>query len=484
LHRVENAWVAEFQQGFWMGEFYPFRKWVDKICPIIFGMGLDNVGKLRFFTFVEVVDKKRPVLIHARSLAFWFAGGVGALVLLGSLALVVFFQHLTRLEEAVAFEALGRANALFLEQTYLPQSEQMARQLGSVMGAQVDFRAGAGAADGRARRQGERLVVGFPLKGGREVWFSRDIHSLGGRAVWARMDAWLVLGGFWLLALVFSVALGSRVTGPLSRLAAVVPGIGGDAPLEGLPDRGPREILQLAGTLRATHESLLEEREMRKHAERLALLGKMVTSLAHEIRNPISAIRLHAQLLESAAEPDARISAELIVSEAERIESLVSQWLRYAKPNPVVMKWVDLPSLVSAARQVIEPRAAHAGVEIIEEIDPAWASHPVFGDAARLHQVLGNLLLNGVQSMPQGGVLRLRVLPGTLEVEDEGGGFSEAALRHFGEAFYSEREGGMGLGLAVSKEIIEAHGGSMWVENLPRRGAKITICWATNRKEI
>lgn len=427
------------------------------------------------------MDKKRPISPSSRSLAFWLAGGVGALVLLGSLALVLFFQHLTRVEEAVAFESLGRTNALFLNQTYLPQSEQMAQQLGSVMGAQVNFRDGAGAADGRARREGGRLVAGFPLKSGREVWFSRDIHSLGGQAVWTRMDAWLVLGGFWFLALVVSMALGSRVTGPLARLAAVVPGIGGDAPLEGLPDRGPREILQLAGTLRATHDSLLDEREKRKHAERLALLGKMVTSLAHEIRNPISAIRLHAQLLETADDAEAQVSAGLIVGEAGRIESLVSQWLHYAKPNPVVMNRIDLPALVSGALRVMEPRAAHAGVKLVGEMDPEWSSHPVFGDSDRLLQVFGNLLLNAVQSMPKGGTLRLRVLPGSVEVEDEGGGFSEVALENFGEAFFSEREGGMGLGLAVSKEIIEAHGGTLRVENLPGRGAKVVILWSKSR---
>ena len=444
-------------------------------------MDLDTCWIFGFFKVVGLMNKNRPYPMPSRSLAFWLAGGMGTLVLLGSVGLLLFFQHLTRVEEAVAFESLGRTNALFLDQTHLPHSDQMAWQLGSVMGARVNFReAGGTAADGRARRNGDRLVVGFPLEGGRDVWFSRDIYLMGGRAAWTRMDAWLVLGGFWALALVFALVLGSRVTGPLARLAAVVPGIGGDAPLEGLPDRGPREILQLAGTLRATHDSLIEEREKRKHAERLALLGKMVTSLAHEIRNPVSAIRLHAQLLEAASTCEARVSAGLIVSEAGRIESLVSQWLHFAKPKPVVMNSIDLPALVSRVRRVMEPRAAHARVEMIEEIDPAWGRQPIFGDNDRLHQVLDNLLLNAVQSMPHGGKLRLRVLPGSLEVEDEGRGFSAAALGHFGEPFYSEREGGMGLGLAVSKEIIEAHGGTIHVENLPGRGARVVIRWPTN----
>jgi signal transduction histidine kinase len=450
-----------------------------KITPGLDGITLDFSWISGIYRSIKVLDKKRPYKIPSRSLAFWLSGGVGVFVLSGSVALLLFFQHLTRVEEAVAFESQGRANALFLDQTYLPQSDQMADQLGRVMGARVEFREGRGApADGRARRHGERLMAGFFLKNGREVWFSREVNSVGARAVWRRMDAWLAMGGFWALSLGLTWVLGSRVTRPLARLAAVVPGMGGDKPLDGFPVGGPREIVQLAGTLRATHDSLVEEREKRKHAERLALLGQMVTGLAHEIRNPVSAIRLHGQLLEASSSDEIRTSAELIVGEAGRIESLVSQWLHYAKPKPVVMNRIDLPALVSESCRVMAPRAAHAGVEVVEEIDSGWEIQPVLGDRDRLHQVLDNLLLNAIQSMPNGGKVCLRVLPGCLVVEDEGGGFSQAALDHFGEPFYSEREGGMGLGLAVSKEIVESHGATLQAGNRSEGGARVEMVWS------
>jgi signal transduction histidine kinase len=428
------------------------------------------------------MGEKRPFCLKPRSLAVWLAAGIGAFVLVGSIALMGFFQHLSRVEESVALESLGRTNALFLDQTRLPQSRQMAEQLGRVMGAEVVFRAAGAAdamrvADGVARRNGNRIEVGFVLKNGREVWFSRDARQAGARPVWKRMDALLALGVFWGLALVFSLWLGSRVTRPMAKLAASLPGIGGDQALQGLPDSGPQEIQSLAAALRATHESLIAERDKRKHAERLALLGRMATSLAHEVRNPVAAIRLHAQLLEQVCSAEEQASAGLIVAEAGRIEALVSQWLRYAKPEPVTMEPVDLPALTAEARRILEPQAAHAGVRIIEETDPAWQSHPVKGDRERLRQVLCNLLLNAIQSMPKGGTATLRVRPGVLEVEDEGGGFSESAIARFGEPFHSEREGGMGLGLAVSKEIVESHGASIHAENLPQRGALVRITW-------
>jgi signal transduction histidine kinase len=425
------------------------------------------------------MDKKRPFILKSRSLAVWLAGAVGAFVLVGSLAMMFFFQHLARSEEVEALESIGRTNAIFLDQNKLPQTDHMATQIGRVMGAQVSFaEASSQAADGVARRDGKMIRVGFGLRSGREVWFSRRVGQSGALPVWKRLDARLALGGFWALSLVFSLWLGRKVTRPLAKLEAALPGIGGDEAPRGLPETGPREIVRLSAALRDTHASLVEERDRRRHAERLALLGRMATSLAHEVRNPVSAIRLHAQLLERVCAPTERESANLIVGEAGRIESLVNQWLRYAKPEPVKMLPVDLPELIREARQSLGPQAQHAGVGIREEIDPAWADHPVNGDRERLRQVLCNLLLNAIQSMPTGGAVTVRILPGALEVEDQGGGFSEKALTCFGEPFHSEREGGMGLGLAVSKEIIESHGGKISASNQPGGGACVRIEWA------
>jgi signal transduction histidine kinase len=424
------------------------------------------------------MDKNRPFSLRPRSLAFWLAAGVGAFVLVGSVAMMGFFQHLSRVEEAVALESIGRTNALFLDQSNLPQSKHMAEQLGRVMGAEVEFAdSSRQPANGIATREDELIRVGFPLKNGREVWFSKNTGAAGAKPVWKRLDARLALGGFWALSLVFSLWLGRKVTRPLANLAAAVPGIGGDQPLKSLPDTGPQEIVSLAAALRETHASLIGEREKRRHAERLALLGRMATSLAHEVRNPVSAIRLHAQLLERVCAPEERASAGLIVGEAGRIESLVNQWLRYAKPEPVTMVPVDLAALAGEARHSLGPQATHAGVEIRTEIDTAWGEHPVKGDRERLRQVFCNLLLNAIQSMPEGGAVHLRVLPGSVEIEDEGGGFSTEALSRFGEPFHSEREGGMGLGLAVSKEIIEAHGGEISAKNLAGKGACARIIW-------
>lgn len=436
-------------------------------------------------TAVLQMDKNYPYRFPPRSLSAWLAAGVGAFVLLGSVGLMLFFQNLTRLEEQNSLRSLGRNNALFLDQARLPQSEQMAERIGRVMGARVEFRdSGRGAVYEKALRMGDEMRVGYKLRNGREVWFTRDVRHAGARPFWKRWDAWVVLAGFWLLAFVFSLWLGGRVTRPLGRLAAMLPGMGGDKPLEGLPVDGPSEIVALATALRDTQASILGEREKRRQAERLALLGKMAASLAHEIRNPVSAIRLHAQLLERSVPVTERTSAEMIVAEAGRIESLVSQWLGYAKPGSMVVVPVDISALVAETARIFEPRAAHAAVAIRIDADADAVSTRVPGDADRLRQVLGNLVLNAIQSMPKGGTVRVRVAVDRVEISDEGHGFSEAAIEKFGEPFYSEREGGMGLGLAVSKEIVEAHGGLIEVENRPEGGALARIRWAAAGKRM
>ncbi len=425
------------------------------------------------------MDKNRPIKSKSASLAVWLVAGFGAFVLAGSIALMAFFQHLTKVEEEVALESLGKANALFLDQSNFPQTKHMADQLGRVMGAHVEFRESTGerSADGRARSGTDLLEVGFNLKNGREVWFSRKTNQPGAIPFWKRFDAQLALGSFWALSLLFSVLIGRKVTRPLAKLAAVIPEIGGDKPLSGLPSSGPQEIVSLANALAEAHGSLVDEREKRRHAERLALLGRMATSLAHEVRNPVAAIRLHAQLLERACGTNEKMSATLIVSEAERIEFLVNQWLRYAKPEPVKLMPVDVAALVADACHGLSLQANHAGVVIHQEIAANWQEHEVKGDRDRLRQVLCNLLLNAIQSMPKGGEVTIRVLRGMLEVEDQGVGFSTQALAKFGEPFHSEREGGMGLGVAVSKEIIDSHGAKISVENLPEKGACVRITW-------
>jgi len=423
---------------------------------------------------------------------------VAVFVLLGSLSLVLAFERQLDREERRAFEGLARVNAGFLERTRLPQSAKLAAQLGEIIGARVFFwQLKTGQVVGktndavdpaalRMRCDGHVNVmpdgawmVGVAARDGTRVIFLRPVQRV---LALDRADTWLALGLFWVLSLGLGWWLARRVTRPLRSLAESLPLVGTERELPVLPVMRRDEIGQLAQTLTRTHESLRKERERRRRAERHAMLGRMATSLAHEVRNPVAAIRLHAQLLDSAPPQEAAISRQLIASEAQRIEALVGQWLSYAKPAPPVLAEVNLVEALRQALNIIEPQARHAGVLLDSTLAQDMPPLVILADRHRLQQVLGNLLLNAVQAMPRGGRVNVCLEDCAAQVrvvvEDEGAGFSAAALARLGEPFYSEKEGGMGLGLAVAKDICEAHGGGLAVETRDGGGARVQAVFA------
>lgn len=434
------------------------------------------------------------------SLAVWMASSVMLFVLISSLALVWAFERRIIREEKRAFEELARVNTSFLERSRLPQTAKLAEQLGEIIGAQVFFwqtqtgevigkkgdflpsLAFKMEVDGKVNDVSRGLwMVGLPAPNDMSVIFVKPattrMHAM------SHADTWLALAVFWLLSLGLGWGLARTVSAPLRGMAKSLPLVGTEHALPALPVMRRDEIGQFAQTLTRTHQSLRDERERRRTAERHALLGRMAASLAHEVRNPVAAIRLHAQLLEQASPDEAAISRQLIESEAGRIEELVSQWLNHARPAPPVLTEVDVVDSLRQAVKLMEPQARHAGVRIATE-EGNRQPPPIPADRHRIQQVFGNLLRNAVQAMPSGGTITVRLIDEhervAVVIEDEGKGFSPAALERSGEAFYSEKEGGMGLGMAVAKEICLAHGGGLVVENRAHGGAMVRVEFSKN----
>jgi signal transduction histidine kinase len=427
------------------------------------------------------------------------AGGIAVFVLAGSLALVWAFERHFEREERHAFQELARSNARFLVRSRLPHSEHMAKQLQEIIGASVFFwQPESGRIVGTPVARPSIAALEFAMRGRVEKlpdgnWLivlpgNDDMHVVFLKSTAARVpalkrqDTWLVLGGFWALSLAMGSGLARRITRPLGKLTASLPLVGTDGELPPLPGGRHDEIGLLAETLTRTHQSLRDERELRKAAEKHAVLGRMTASLAHEVRNPVAAIRLHARLLEGATPEDAATSRSLIEEEAARIEDLVGQWMSHARPGPPVFSEVDVPDCLAHAIRLIEPQARHAGVAISLSEIPETPRPRIQADRHRLGQVFGNLLRNAIQAMPAGGEITARVseIGDAVEViiEDQGTGFSPAALERLGEPFFSEKEGGMGLGIAVAREICEAHGGRLAAENMEHGGARVRAVFA------
>jgi signal transduction histidine kinase len=259
--------------------------------------------------------------------------------------------------------------------------------------------------------------------------------------------------------------------------------LSGTAPASTLATRQD-EIGSLARALHEAGHQLHAERAKRITAERLAVLARIATGLAHEIKNPLSAIQLHAQLLPASESTENSEAVSHILRETRAIEDLVNQWLFLARPEPPGTSALNLRDLCSSLVTLHQPRAQHAEVHI--HVDVPVQPITLMADRTRLRQALGNLLINAIQASPAGGTIRLtaaRLDPSRVRIclVDEGPGFSSAALCHGTELFFSEKEGGMGVGLNIAHQLIQAQGGTLELSNQtsPAHGGLVTLTLPT-----
>jgi two-component system, NtrC family, sensor kinase len=246
----------------------------------------------------------------------------------------------------------------------------------------------------------------------------------------------------------------------------------------------------LAGQRRAAareaEERLALERELRHH-EALASVGRLAAGVAHEMGAPLNVIDARAEhLLERTEIPIQARQRNLTIIRAQvaRITRIVRQLLNLARPYDMRREPVDLSRAVTGAVELLETDAARAGVEIEVALGDGVR---VEADPELLHQALMNIGLNGLQAMPAGGRLRIECVAadgagnGTrfaaVRVSDTGVGLGPDVLPHIFEPFYSTKEvgRGVGLGLAVSRRIVEEHGGWIEAANRPEGGAVFTI---------
>jgi two-component system sensor histidine kinase PilS (NtrC family) len=240
------------------------------------------------------------------------------------------------------------------------------------------------------------------------------------------------------------------------------------------------------------------ESELRR-SERLAAVGELSASIAHEIRNPLAAISGSVQLLEREAGAldgavEARRLMGIVLRETDRLNRLITDFLQYARPGPLHLEPVCLESVVDDVLEVFGSIAPE-NLKVELNVPPALA---VRADAAQLQQVLWNLTLNACQAMPDGGSLcmeaRAVAEPTPQEarsarrneleekkawveitVRDQGVGISPEALEHVFDPFFTTKPEGSGLGLATVHRIVEEHGGSIRLESLVDRGTEIRI---------
>jgi len=217
--------------------------------------------------------------------------------------------------------------------------------------------------------------------------------------------------------------------------------------------------------------------------DRHQLLERLAAGLAHELKNPLGALNLNLQLLEeeltaSGALPDESADRlHVISSECRHLEEVLDNFLRYARKRTLVLEEVSINRIVEEVLTFLRPETSRVGIEVrthFQEMLPTSTA-----DVALLKQALMNVVLNAIDAMPDGGSLTVRTLALQGEVSvafaDTGAGVTPAARPHIFEAYFSTRKGGMGLGLAITRRILEAHGGSAVLDNPPGGGCTVTV---------
>jgi two-component system sensor histidine kinase PilS (NtrC family) len=232
-----------------------------------------------------------------------------------------------------------------------------------------------------------------------------------------------------------------------------------------------------------TFQDLTEIRALEdtsKRQDRLAAIGRMAASIAHEIRNPLAAMRGSIQMLRSEMNGESSQTElmEIILRESDRLNRIISDFLNYARPRSIVHTRVDLGDLLSQTFTLLRHSPELKEQQIVQAKIPAT---PLFAevDAEQMRQVFWNLARNGLQAMPEGGTLHAEVGTNSDErlritFSDTGRGMPPDQVERLFEPF-SSTTGGTGLGLSIVYQIIRDHGGTINVRSRQGQGTTITI---------
>jgi len=228
--------------------------------------------------------------------------------------------------------------------------------------------------------------------------------------------------------------------------------------------------------------------EFRLRAERLEAVAALSASLAHEIRNPLAAIRSAVEQLARSVnedDEDEQTLARLVMRESERLNRLLSEFLDFSRVRATNFERIDLLDAARDAARIAGENPAAKGVEI----KVSGESAAMEADADLLHRMVSNLILNAVQALDGRGLVAVTVSPAALGeapaslgdqavklvIRDNGPGIPEAVRERLFEPFVTGRQGGTGLGLAIVQRAVSAHGGIILVDSAPRAGTTFSI---------
>jgi signal transduction histidine kinase/putative methionine-R-sulfoxide reductase with GAF domain len=238
--------------------------------------------------------------------------------------------------------------------------------------------------------------------------------------------------------------------------------------------------LQMEEKIQKTTADLRKTEAQLIRSDKLAALGQLAAGIAHEIRNPLTSINIliHSLTENYPAGNSSREDLKVIEEEINRINEIVDQFLRFAKPAPPLFAKAEVLSIFEETLQLLRPQIEKYQILVQKEFQPL---PPILMDREQMKQAILNLLLNAIQAMPAGGQLALKghVPEGNrwvqLSIRDSGVGIPAEDINKLFDPFFSTKEGGVGLGLSITHRIIDQHDGKIEVESAPGKGTLFTV---------
>jgi len=335
------------------------------------------------------------------------------------------------------------------------------------------------------------LLVAYPPQadGIASAWAMQRLSHLSGVSDWPNVFALVALALSIIavsgLALITVRDLRLGVSGIEAGLAGLTNDLRRELPSQDTEElaRIATAINELAATLRANIARQAELEHELAHRERLSALGRVVAGVAHEVRNPLAAIKLKVQLARRSSYAPEKLAEtfNVITAEIERLDSLVRRLLELGGQQTLERRAVDLGELVNGRAALFTDLAARSGVLITT--NALREGIVVEGDGDRLGQVVDNIIQNAIEAMPHGGHLTINcsrlgdddIPTARISFDDTGHGISAADQGHIFEPFHTGRDTGTGLGLAIARAIVEEHGGSIGFVNRDCGGASFVI---------
>jgi signal transduction histidine kinase len=228
--------------------------------------------------------------------------------------------------------------------------------------------------------------------------------------------------------------------------------------------------------VRAAHTSARLETRLSR-AENLAAMGRLTATLAHEIKNPLAIIRGSAQRLGRLA-PEAQRMADYVVEESDRLTATVGRYLQFARGDVAPAGGGDAVGALDATLALLEGEL-HARRVTLARAGDGPAAAPVALDNESLKQVYLNLMLNALDAMTDGGTLTVTTTARGRAVEvavaDTGTGMTPEQVRRLGEPFHTTKAQGSGLGLFLTRRLVDSAGGALAIHSAPGRGTTVTV---------